>query len=402
MSASRSPESASRQQVPTAAPSFGVSLVFLLSTKCNLECVYCNVDAGPKGVRAVLDPRSVEQWLGAFASLQPSEIAVQLHGGEPLIADPPVELFAAVVRNTLSRFRATKLVDVGIQSNGLNLDEKRAGSLQRSGVRIDVSIDGSAAIHDRQRPTAAGRGSHREALAAHRLLRARGNATGVIAVSTDPEDVVPALEFFVENAIPDVRLNPVRPEGRGASFRSWDDPSFMQHMADEFFRAARRIAAHNERCPDSRLIEDNMSRLLESLIRRDERRAELSWTFLIDDRGCLWAHPGGFGVDAMRLTGGEPPTEDLLRRALALRPESSSTAAIAGDLRQTRDRLLTSCAKCPAPDYCVSFFGPSATAEAAGPVCVWTKRLVGHLTRWLECEPSAAHRIVRRPDRFDG
>src|SRR5437773_1767832 len=127
--------------------SFGVLLVFHLSTKCNLECAYCNVDAGPRGHRSVLDPHLLEKWLEAFASLGPSEIAIQLHGGEPLIVDPPVELFAAIARNTLVRFPRTELTDLAIQSNGLALDESRADSLARAGLRINLSIDGPASIH---------------------------------------------------------------------------------------------------------------------------------------------------------------------------------------------------------------------------------------------------------------
>ena len=97
---------------------FGVLLVFLLSRRCNLECVYCNVDAGPRGSRPVLDPQVLEKWIDAFASLEPSIISIQLHGGEPLIVDPPVELYAAIARNTLSRFPKTQLLYLGVQSNG--------------------------------------------------------------------------------------------------------------------------------------------------------------------------------------------------------------------------------------------------------------------------------------------
>ena len=93
-----------------ANSSVGVLLVFHISTKCNLACNYCNVDAGPHGFRPVLDPHVFEKWVEAFALLGPSTIAIQLHGGEPLVADPPVELFGAVARNALAQFPETKLI----------------------------------------------------------------------------------------------------------------------------------------------------------------------------------------------------------------------------------------------------------------------------------------------------
>ena len=49
--------------------SLHLAVVFLVSLRCNLECSYCNVDAGPHGFRAVLDLEIFEKWLEAFASL---------------------------------------------------------------------------------------------------------------------------------------------------------------------------------------------------------------------------------------------------------------------------------------------------------------------------------------------
>jgi MoaA/NifB/PqqE/SkfB family radical SAM enzyme len=379
--------------------SFGVSLVFHLSTKCNLECVYCNVDAGPSGLRPVLDPQILEKWLEAFASLRPSEIAIQLHGGEPLIVDPPVELFAAIAKNTLARFPGTKLMDLAVQSNGLGLDERRADSLARAGVRINLSIDGPASIHDRQRANAAGRGSHREAVQAHHRLRARGSNTAVIAVVTDPLDVIPALQFFLEDGFRGARMNPIRPEGRAALIREWDDGTFMREMAVEYLRAAKLIAAYNERFPHAPFIEDNLATLLEYLIDNGNEPTMVHWTFLIDDRGHLWAHPGSYGVDALHLTRGEIPNVDVLRRALALpTAENLSTTDVVTGLRQLRARLFTVCARCRTPNYCVPFCGPREDVEMTGPGCVWRSELLGYLEGWLRDDPEAARRIARPRD----
>ncbi len=368
--------------------SFGAFLVFHLSTKCNLECVYCNVDAGPGGFRPVLDPQILEKWLQAFASLGPAEIGIQLHGGEPLVVDPPVEIFAAIARNTLARFPGTKLTDLGVQSNGVALDESRADSLARAGVRINISIDGPAWIHDRQRVTVSGRGSHQEAVLAHHRLRARGINAPVIAVVSQPPDVSPALQFFLDDGFRAARMNPMRPEGRAASLEKWDDEAFMRDMALEYFRAAKLISDHNTRCPDARFVEDNLANMMESLVGNSKESEMLHWTFLIDDRGDLWAHPGGYGVDPLHLTRGEVPNVDVLRRALGL-----DTDVVLG-LRQLRARLFTACAGCRTPDFCISFHGLTNHAGSRHPVCVWRSELMNHLDDWLREDPEAARRIT--------
>jgi len=376
---------------------FGALLVFLLSTKCNLECIYCNVDAGPHGFRPMLDPHIFEKWIEAFALLGSSEIAIQLHGGEPLVADLPVELFAAVARNALVRFPKTKLTDVAVQSNGLALDESRLDSLAKSGVRINISIDGPAAIHDRQRPTAMGRGSHQDAVRAHRRLRARGKNTGVIAVVTDPADVIPALRFFLEDGFREARMNPMRPQGRAVLIREWNDEVFMRDMALEYLRAAKLIASHNTCHPDTPFFEQNLAEIMESLIgeSNEGEPAMLYWTFLIDDRGDLWAHPGGHGRDDSRLTRGEVPNVVMLRRALGLDEAEEHSNGLVCGLRQWRDGLFQTCASCRTPNFCVPRYGPREDARSAGPVCIWRSELMDQLDGWLRCDPHAAHQIAR-------
>lgn len=378
-----------------AGNTFGFMLVFGLSSRCNLECLYCNANAGPDGVRPTLDPRLVEKWVEAFACLDPAYMAVQLHGGEPLIVDPPVEAYAAIVRNMLARFPRTALGYLGFQSNGAALTERRASEIEAVGLTIDISIDGPAEIHDRQRP-ARGRSNHADAVRAHRLLRARGKRPGVISVSTDPANVVPTLTYFLDNGLTEVRMNVIRPEGRAALIRPADETTVMQEMAREYFRAARLIAEHNRRNPDAQFYEYNMSSLMQILL-GEEREAEMIyWSFLIDDRGRLWSHPCGFYGEGVRLTAGEEPSPALVRRTLGLDdlPEISR-AAVADALRQRLAHdSFGACARCTSPGFCVPVYGRRNESDRPDPVCTWTCSLMGHLAQWLRDDPEEARRIV--------
>jgi MoaA/NifB/PqqE/SkfB family radical SAM enzyme len=383
---------------------FGFMLVFELSSRCNLECVYCNAEAGPLGVRPVLDPEILEKWVEAFGSFAPSIMSVQLHGGEPLIVDPPVELYAAIVRNTLARFPNIRLDYLGVQSNGSALNERRARNLEAVGLSIDISIDGPASIHDRHR-SSPGRSNHREAVRAHHLLRARGKHPGVIAVATDPQHVVPAIEFFLEDGFREVRMNVVRPEGRAVRMRQWDDPSVMHAMAREYFRAAKLISEHNMCRPDASFFEFNLASLMQILIGESRRSDMMYWSFLVDDRGRLWSHPCGFyATGGLRLTDDGPPSRDALRHVLGLEAlGSNSRADVAAAIRQ---RLAQSsfapCAECASPDFCVPVYGRRTNAEQKNPVCVWTSNLMSHLANWLHDDPEAARRIVPSAKRAGG
>lgn len=376
----------------TGTPPASIFVAFLLSTKCNLECTYCNVDAGPKGRRPVLEPHLFEAWIHALCALEPAEIAVQLHGGEPLIVDPPVELFAAIARNALARHPRTRLVDLSIQSNGIALDERRLDSLERAGVRIRISIDGPSAIHDRQRPFTTGRGSQPDAVRAHRLLRERGQNTPVIAVVTDPDDVMPVLDYFIADGYPGARMNPLRPQGRGAGVRDWDDATFMRRMAAEYARAARTIARHNGEHPDAPFYEDNLAKTMELLIGEGEGPDGSDCALFVDDRGNLWSHPGTYGVDLLHRVKDAPPTAADLRRALGV--ADGGNGGLSGALHDLYAHRFTACPTCPTPQFCVRFYAPKPDSLMSRQTCAWRMELTDRLAAWLRTEPEMAHRIV--------
>ena len=372
-------------------------LVFGLSSRCNLKCLYCNANAGPDGERPTLDPRLVEKWVGAFASVDPAYMAVQLHGGEPLIVDPPVEAYAAIVRNALARFPNTALGYLGFQSNGSALTARRASELEAVGLTVDISIDGPASIHDRQR-LSRGRSNHLEAVRAHSLLRARGKRPGVISVSADPDHVLPTVEYFVDNGFTEVRMNVIRPEGRAARIRRPDEGAFMREMAVRYLEAAKVISAHNRRNPDAPFYEYNLMSLMKILLGEEREADMIYWSFLVDDRGRLWSHPCGFYGEGVRLTDGEEPDSALVRRALGLEGlPAISRSTVADALRQRLAKnAFSSCANCASPGFCVPVYGRRAETEQDNPVCIWTSNLMSHLADWLSEDPESARRLVPR------
>lgn len=374
---------------------FGFMLVFGLSSRCNLQCVYCNANAGPDGLRPTLDPRLVERWVEAFASLDPAYIAVQLHGGEPLLVDPPVEAYGAIVRNMMARYPRTALGYLGFQSNGAALTPRRVGELDAVGLTMDVSIDGPAWIHDVQRP-ARSRSSHADAVRAHQLLAESGRQAGVISVTTNPAHVVPMVDYFIENGFSDVRMNVIRPEGRAKSLPHAGETTMMEEMARQYFRAAQRIAAHNRAYPEAPFYEYNLTSLMKILLGAEREADMVYWSFLIDDRGRLWSHPCGFYGEGKQLTDGEAPSVALVRRELGLDGSpATSRAFVAGAMRRRlAQNAFTACAGCKSPDFCVPVYGRRSEAEARNPVCVWTSSLTAHLAAWLRDNPEAARWIV--------
>jgi sulfatase maturation enzyme AslB (radical SAM superfamily) len=288
-----------------------LAVVFLISRRCNLQCSYCNVEAGPQA-KGALEPHTFESWIGTFGELGDVDLGIQLHGGEPLLLDPSVELLASIARNAVVPYSRSAVGKISIVTNGTLLDADRARSLVDAGLHVVVSVDGPQHVHDRHRVTGSGRGTHQQAMRGVDALRSAGADPAVIAVISEPSDVANVLRFFISIGLSRVKINPVRPEGRGTTIRGADDAAHMLALADAYFNAAKMLAAHNQHAQQP-TYEENIALLLARAIGGgDPQNGVASWTLLLDDRGRLWSHPGGYGVEHMALTEGETPSPELL------------------------------------------------------------------------------------------
>lgn len=358
------------------------------------------MDAGPH-VRERIDPQLFESWVGSLAELGDIELGVQLHGGEPLMMDPSVELYAAIARNAFARWPTSRLGSMGLVTNGLLLDAARAESLRSAGLHVVISVDGPERIHDQFRLNVAGHGSHRRAMQAVDVMRSLKIGVPVLAVATQPGDVLEILEFFIAEGLSQVRINPVRPEGRGVGFPGDDPVPHMRRMAEQHALAALRMAEHNLRFPDRPIYEDNIHTLMSKVMKGDESRGgAASWTLLVDDRGGLWSHPGGYGAKHMRLTSGEAPSAALLSRVLGLGQSASGNGRAndrASRLSARQAATFRPCAGCTEPMWCTGFRPlvggqPDGSPDAD---CVWRIELTEFLRSWWETSPDEAQSVVR-------
>jgi uncharacterized protein len=157
-------------------------------------------------------------------------VIVILHGGEPLLAGLEIIDYAATtMRRVIS---GSARVALGIQTNGLLLDERFLDLFLRHRIRVGVSLDGPPAANDRHRRYADGRGSH--ALAARGLDRLRQaryqHLYGGILCTVDLEnDPVEVFEHLLEFEPPEINFllphgtweHPPPGHGTGAPYADW-------------------------------------------------------------------------------------------------------------------------------------------------------------------------------------
>lgn len=187
------------------------SFLVKVASRCNLDCDYCYVyhhaDQAWRTMPQVLSDQNREAFAKRLAeyarTIDLRRAAVIFHGGEPLLAGAASLCdFAGLIRKTAG---ADIDIDIGLQTNGLLLDDAALDLFEAHDIGVSLSLDGPRAVNDLHRTTRRRRSSFEKVEAALERLKLRPNVfAGVIAVidaSTDPAEL---LEYFAAHEPPRV------------------------------------------------------------------------------------------------------------------------------------------------------------------------------------------------------
>jgi uncharacterized protein len=185
---------------------------------CNLDCDYCYL--AERSSTARMSPpvlrRTIEQVLAS--GFVHDGFTVVWHAGEPLVV--PIEYYEQaleIIRQLTAR--AGVHVDHAIQTNATLVTPAWCEFLQRHDVRVGVSVDGPAFLHDAHRKTRSGKGTHERVMRGIRCLQEHGVDFHVISVLTMDALAYPdeLFDFYVTNGIRRVGFNIEEIEGLNKS-----------------------------------------------------------------------------------------------------------------------------------------------------------------------------------------
>lgn len=195
-------------------PALKTRLLILQPTPfCNLRCDYCYLPHRDDKARMSLDTVRASVRRLAEAGLLGDSLTVVWHAGEPL-AVPPDFYEAAIAACTEAAGPQCELSH-SIQTNAVLIDDAWCRLFKRHRIRVGVSVDGPAAMHDLHRRTRNGHGTHGRVLSGMAKLRDHGIEFHAIAVVT--ADTLPHARdfarFFVEQGVREVGCNFDEAEG---------------------------------------------------------------------------------------------------------------------------------------------------------------------------------------------
>ena len=228
------------------APALQTRLLILQPTPfCNIACDYCYLPQRDSKARMSLATVRAAARRLRDDGLLGAQLTVVWHAGEPLAM--PVAFYAEAFAVIAAEIGAHCEVSHAIQTNATLIDDAWCALFKAHGVRIGVSVDGPAALHDRHRRTRAGKGTFEAVLRGMARLRAHGIAFHAIAVVTAATfaHADAFVDFFEQQGVHDLGCN--FDEAEGAHLRSSlagqeaAHAAFVEHLLERSIASEGRL-----------------------------------------------------------------------------------------------------------------------------------------------------------------
>lgn len=357
----------------------------LITQKCNLACLYCLAEAGPDmpHMHPEIAFRAVDE---AFQLRDDVPLAIQLSGGEPFVN---FRLFQQLVGYIEGKQKSTgRKALVATQSNGTLIDDRVAAFVKDHNISIGISMDGPSHLDNHSRPMLGGGPSHERMMRGVKTLQRHGVKFGTILVLSranvgHPEEVA---DFFVENGIRSVKINPISMIGDAQS--TWDR---MAVTTDEYFEFLDRFMCYvvSNRLP---LRESNLAEYLKYLFRRMHNYRCMRSNcgagrsfFLIDAKGDVYPCAHSAGISEWRIGHIDEACGDLVQLG-------SRNPVVAKFHGRLVDRMAAT-RNCPWRHFCEAGCAVNAhqrfgTMLAPDTLCSFYERIYPRLLELLDSAPA--------------
>ena len=195
-----------------------VNVTWEVTYACNLSCVHCLSDSGPKR-QGELTTGQCRRMIDDLSDLRVFQL--NIGGGEPLVRPDFLDLMD---------YAHEKGIVTCISTNGTLIDEEAARRLDHELVYIQVSLDGAS---PESNDAIRGKGSYKKVLNALEHLKSRNIEVSINTVLTRLS--FPELDKMAELAAAygaKLRVSRFRPSGRGK--KSWSELNVSREQMLEF------------------------------------------------------------------------------------------------------------------------------------------------------------------------
>lgn len=217
--------------------------IFILTTACNLQCIYCQARSGDEISFGKMSADTAERAVD-FALQSPGpELTFEFQGGEPLVN---FEVIRHIVEYAEAH-RGKKHIAYSLVSNLTLATDEILDFFREHEVSISTSLDGCEKVHNHNRPYVNGDPSFAKVLQGIQRVRDHGMNPGAIETTTRyglayPESLI---DTYRDLGFPMVFIRPLTPLGYAA--RNWEEIGYTpEEFVAYYRRCLKRILEVNQ------------------------------------------------------------------------------------------------------------------------------------------------------------
>jgi len=208
--------------------------IAVVTKRCNLRCTYCHAEGGASSEDMSLE--TAARVLQYLFDVRNNSVTLEFQGGEPLLNWPVVKFLTEHARkfNTLG-----KNLNIVIVTNMLLMDDEKMRFFADHQVDVCTSLDGPADIHDQNRLTVNGRGTHADVIKKiERYSKEFGRKVYMLPTISrhslaHPERII---DEYLRLGQGEIALRPVNRIGYACN--CWEDVGYTASEFNEFYAKA--------------------------------------------------------------------------------------------------------------------------------------------------------------------
>lgn len=208
--------------------------IFVVTTLCNMNCVYCQANNGIENSHLVMDKEMAEKAVDIALQSPETLLCFEFQGGEPLIN---FEIIKHIVKYAEMN-KKNHLINYTVVTNLTLLNSEMVEFFSSYNFGISTSIDGNELIHNNNRPFIDGKGTFSKVLDSVDRLRQAGLHVGAIQTTTKyslgyPKEIV---QTYAACGFESIFIRPLTPLGKAA--KCWNEIGYTSEEFIEFYSCA--------------------------------------------------------------------------------------------------------------------------------------------------------------------
>lgn len=206
--------------------------IFVVTTACNMKCVYCQANNGHDCSNLYMTKEVAEKAVRIALDSPTKNLSFEFQGGEPLLN---FEVIKYIVE-CAEKYKENHEISYNLVSNLTLLNDEHIEFFKNHNFGISTSIDGFSIVHNSNRAFVDGTGTFDKVCDSIDRLRNAGIHVGAIETTTKtslqyPEEIVHAYEDL---GFESIFIRPLTPLGR--ALVNWDTIGYTPEEFVDFYK----------------------------------------------------------------------------------------------------------------------------------------------------------------------